>query len=229
LDYRTRIRVYLVLIAAGLVVVGWLYWDTYRYQRALSGDPAQKYSLYAPPQCAGDRICPVFVFVHGTGGSGRDYIEGWRPHADDEGFVLVCPTFRLGYQTLDDDEDEALLAILDEVAQHYSIAPKAFVSGFSGGAQFAHRFAFAHPDSTQAVAVHSAGWYDPPPVGARQVPFLVTVGLNDTRRIEWARWFAAGLEREGYDVTLVEIVGVGHSLSEQAIQETLTLFRRLNN
>jgi len=34
------------------------------------------------------------------------------------------------------------------------------------------------------------------------------------------------LKRGGYDVTLVEIEGVGHSLSGQAIQETLELFRR---
>jgi predicted esterase len=101
-------------------------------------------------------------------------------------------------------------------------------SGFSGGAQFAHRFAYAHPERTQAVAAHSAGWYDPPPSWARQVPFLVTVGLEDTQRVEWARWFARSLEREGYEVELVEIAGVGHSLSEEAIQETLVFFRRVN-
>jgi len=54
------------------------------------------------------------------------------------------------------------------------------VSGFSGGAQFAHRFAFAHPERVRAVAAHSAGSYDPPPARARHLPFLVTVGLNES-------------------------------------------------
>jgi pimeloyl-ACP methyl ester carboxylesterase len=106
----------------------------------------------------------------------------------------------------------------------------AAAQSFSGKKRrFAHRFAFAHPNRSQAVAAHSAGWYDPPPAGARAVPFLVAVGLSDATRIEWACWFAGSLQREGYDARLVEIAGVGHSLSEQAIQETLTLFRRLNN
>jgi poly(3-hydroxybutyrate) depolymerase len=225
--YRTRIRIYLVLITIGLATVGWLLWDTYRYGRTLETDRSQEYWLYAPSECSGEHTCPAFVFVHGTGGSGQIFIKLWRDYADTESFVLVCPTFPLGYQTLDGGEDEKLLAILDEVGQRYSIGTKAFVSGFSGGAQFAHRFAFAHPERTLAVAAHSAGWYDPPPASARGVPFLVTVGLEDTKRIEWARWFVRSLEQAGYDVTLVEIPGVGHSLSAQAIEATLVLFRRV--
>jgi predicted esterase len=220
MSYRARIPI-------GLTVVGWLAWDTNRYRRTLETDHSQEYWLYVPSQCTADRTCTAFVFVHGTGGSGQLFIKLWHDHADNEEFVLVCPTFPLGYQTLDGSEDEKLLAILDEVGQHQPIDNKAFVGGFSGGAQFAHRFAFAHPERTLAVAAHSAGWYDPPPKGARRMPFLVTVGLEDTKRIEWARWFSRRLEQEGYDVTLVEIPGVGHSLSEQAIQETLALFRRV--
>jgi poly(3-hydroxybutyrate) depolymerase len=204
-----------------------LLWDTYRYRCTLQTDRTQEYWLYVPEVCRGERVCPAFVFVHGTGGTGQGSLNLWREYADREEFVLVCPTFPLGYQTLDGGEDEKLIAILDEVGQRQPIANRAFVSGFSGGAQFAHRFAFAHPERTLAVAAHSAGWYDPPPRSARAVPFLVTVGLEDTKRVEWARWFARSLEREGYDVTLVEIPGVGHSLSARAIEETLVLFRRV--
>jgi predicted esterase len=182
-----------------------------------------------PAEWKKNQLCPVFVFVHGTGGSGRDCIKLWRGYADQDGFVAVCPQFQLGYQTLDGKEDEKLLAILDEVARQQATTSKAFVSGFSGGAQFAHRFAFAHPERVQAVAAHSAGWYDAPPQEARQIPFLVTVGLNDKKRIEWARWFTRSLKDAGYDAKLVEFEGVGHSLCEQAIQETMTFFRRFNH
>jgi pimeloyl-ACP methyl ester carboxylesterase len=77
--------------------------------------------------------------------------------------------------------------------------------GFSGGAQFAHRFAMLHPDCVAALVIASAGWYtfpvagDPFPYGlstgttdgqraaanlARflQIPTLTLVGERDTRR-----------------------------------------------
>lgn len=227
--YRTRIRIYLILIAVGLGFIGYMYWDTAHHRRTLATDPAQEYWLHVPRRCQHDGDCPAFVFVHGTGGSGRDFIKIWRRHADREGFIVICPTFPRGYQVLEGNEDVALIAILDEVGQRYPTAEGMFVSGFSGGAQFAHRFAFAHPEMVRAVAVHSAGSYDVPPARAQQVPFLVTVGSNDTTRLELARWFARKLNCRGYDVTLVEIEGVGHSLSEQAIQETIKLFRLMDN
>jgi poly(3-hydroxybutyrate) depolymerase len=155
---RTRIRVYLVLIpvliliVVGLSVVGYLCWDTSRHRRALTADPAQEYWLYVPGQCTADHPCPVFVFVHGTEGSGRDFIRTWRDPADREGFIVVCPTFSQGYQGLEGGEDEALIAILDEVGQRCPSTEGVIVSGFSGGAQFAHRFAFAHPERTRGGA-----------------------------------------------------------------------------
>jgi poly(3-hydroxybutyrate) depolymerase len=222
---RTRISVYLILIpifiliVVGLSVLGYLYWDTSRHRRTLAADPTQEYWLHVPGQCIADHPCPVFVFVHGTDGSGRDFIRTWRDHADGEGFIVVCPTFPQGYQGLEGGEDEALIAILAEVGQRYPTTEGAIVSGFSGEAQFAHRFAFAHPERTRAVAVHSAGSYDTPPEHTRHIPFLVTVGLND---------FAYKLKSEDYDVTVVKIEKVAHKLSKQAIQETIEFLRRVS-
>ncbi len=233
MSYRKRISIYLILIpiciliVVGLSIVGYLYWDTSPHRRTLAADPTQEYWLHVPAQCTADHPCPVFVFVHGTDGNGRDFIRTWRDHADREGFIVVCPTFPQGYQVLEGDEDEALIAILDEVGQRYPTTEGAIVSGFSGGAQFAHRFAFAHPERTRAVAVHSAGSYDPPLAEARRIPFLVTVGLNDTSRVEAAHSFAYKLKREDYDVTVVKIEKVGHKLSKQAIQETIEFIRRV--
>lgn len=226
---HTRLCIYLSLITLGLAAIGWRYWDLAgRYRHTLATDRSQTYWLHVPEPCAREHACPAFVFVHGTGGSGWNFIHIWRQHAERERFVLICPTFELGYQTLDGGEDETLIAILDEVRGRYGTPKQAFVGGFSGGAQFAHRFAFARPERVTGVAAHSARWYDEPPARARGVPFLVTVGLEDAPRIEWARWFARRLERAGYEVKLVEIPGVGHALSEPAIQATLKLFRQVN-
>ena len=226
--HRVRICIYLIIIIVGLGLIGYLYWDTARHRRTLATDPAQEYWLHVPHRCKDDRDCPAFVFVHGMGGSGRDFIKAWRSHADREGFILICPTFSPGYHLLEGDEDKALIAILQEVEQRYPIAKETFMSGFSGGAQFAYRFAFAHPDRVTAVATHSAGSYDPPPAHTRHIPFLVTVGLNDTSRVEAAHKFARKLRLENYDVTLIPIEKVGHRLSKQAIQETIEFLRRVN-
>ncbi len=121
--HRVRICIYLIIIIVGLGLIGYLYWDTARHRRTLATDPAQEYWLHVPHHCKDDRDCPAFVFVHGMGGSGRDFIKAWRSHADREGFILICPTFSPGYHLLEGDEDKALIAILQEVEQH-TLSPR---------------------------------------------------------------------------------------------------------
>ena len=40
-----------------------------------------------------------------------------------------------------------------------------YLTGYSGGAQFAHRYAFAYPRRVAALAVCAAGWYTFPDPG----------------------------------------------------------------
>ncbi len=85
--------------------------------------------------------------------------------------------------------------------------------GHSGGAQFVHRFAMAHPETVLGVSAHSAGsWacdggYGSIRKEARGVPFLISCGEKDTGlayegsphpRIEWFRLFEAGLKKGGF-------------------------------
>jgi pimeloyl-ACP methyl ester carboxylesterase len=78
------------------------------------------------------------------------------------------------------------------------------IVGFSGGAQFAHRFAFAHPREVKQLVVAAAGWYTLPDPRLRyphglapsarlpgglpnldeflRIPTRVMVGENDVRR-----------------------------------------------
>ncbi len=213
-------------------VAGWLglrQLELWPARHTLAANPAQEYYLYVP---AGQPVAPVFVAVHGTGGSGADMYRVWQPHAAREGFVLVCPSFRPGYQRLEAGADEGLTAILDEVAREHPAAcggRSVFLVGFSGGAQFVHRWTFRHPDRVCGVAALSAGAYDPPPVGARGVPFLVGVGSADTgppNRVTLARWFHGALVQAGYHADLRVYDGVGHWLCDAAIADTLAFYRR---
>lgn len=223
----------ILAVAALVVVAGWLALrrlEVWPARHTLAANPAQEYYLYVP---AGQPAAPVFVAVHGAGGSGADMYRVWAAHAEREGFVLVCPSFQAGYQRLEAGADEGLTAILDEVAREHPAARSrrpVFLVGFSGGAQFVHRWAFRHPDQVCGVAALSAGSYDPPPVGARGVPFLVTVGGADTgppNRVTLARWFHEALTKTGYRADLRVYDGVGHWLCDAAIEDTLAFYRRV--
>jgi len=199
-------------------------------RRVLAADPAQEYYLYVPPDRSAGRPAPVCVAVHGAGSDGAEMFRVWLPHAERESVALVCPSFAAGYQRLQAGADEALLAILDEVArEHPATGRPVFLVGFSSGAQFVHRWAFRHPDQVCGVTALSAGSYDPPPrEPTRKPPFLVAVGSADTgppNRVTLARWFHGALVKAGYHADLRVYDGVGHWLCEAAVEDVLAFYQ----
>lgn len=224
---RQRITLYLVLILAGLafLAVRWLT-GPWRYRHTLAGQPEQEYYLYVPSGYTADKPWPLFVFVHGSGGDGTNCWDIWRKYAHLEQFVLLCPTFRDNtFRILGNDQDRALIDMVAQTGQQYRLMERFFLTGFSAGAQFTHRFVFRHPALLCGAAVHSAGSYDPPPADeARGVPFVVTVGALDSRRLDLGRWFAGELARKGYTATLAVIPQAGHQWTQEATDRTMALF-----
>jgi len=51
-----------------------------------------EYYLYLPANYSSDRAWPVFVGVHGFGGSGLECLSMWQEYADAVEFILVCPS-----------------------------------------------------------------------------------------------------------------------------------------
>ena len=75
-------------------------------------------------------------------------------------------------------------AVLDALAQvkakYRSIDTDALLlQGFSGGAQFVHRFAIWKPERVTAVAVNSTSWFDAPDERSLLPAWLVTIGESD--------------------------------------------------
>jgi pimeloyl-ACP methyl ester carboxylesterase len=111
----------------------------------------------------------VFVTVHGISRNVDEHAALFAPYAERFGVVLVAPSFthvgHAGYQRLggkgrDRQDDAGLDAILEEVETLTGAdAGKFYLFGFSGGAQFAHRYTMAHPDRVARAAVAAAGWY----------------------------------------------------------------------
>jgi pimeloyl-ACP methyl ester carboxylesterase len=171
--------------------------------------PPQVYFAYIPS--SGARQAPVFVTVHGLSRNAREHAELFAPYCEEQGVVLVAPLFteeytrdfqRLGRQGRGARADLILETILEEFSMTTGAdTTKLHLFGFSGGAQFAHRFAMAHPHRVARAVVTSAGWYTFPdgevryPYGVRasrdlpdvrfdaeeflQVPITVIVGDQD--------------------------------------------------
>jgi pimeloyl-ACP methyl ester carboxylesterase len=177
-------------------------------------DPAQHYMLYLPG--SGGDNAPVFVTVHGLSRNAEEHANLFASYCEGLGVMLVAPLFgeeqsrdyqRLGRLGRGMRADVALDSILEEVILLTGAATAPIhLFGFSGGAQFAHRYAMAHPRRVARVVIASAGWYTFPdgrkryPYGIRasrdlpdvrfdseeflQVPIRVIVGDRDTSNVD---------------------------------------------
>lgn len=142
------------------------------YRSFGEGTPRQYY--YFVPADAGPDT-PVVVSVHGISLNAAEHMVRMRAVAERVGAAVIAPWFSRqhyrGYQKLlcrdgTTRADQALLDILDDVATRHGIdTSKVFLSGFSGGGQFAHRFALFHADRVVACATCAAGWYTHPTTG----------------------------------------------------------------
>lgn len=135
--------------------------------QSFPGSPTREYFTYVP-QCA-RASSPVVVLVHGITRNAAEHVFRFVGEAEKAGAILIAPLFTKQaygqYQQVVDRHggmraDLALFDILDAVADQTGASVKRIhLFGFSGGAQFAHRFMMLHPDRVAAIAVAAAGWY----------------------------------------------------------------------
>lgn len=136
-------------------------------KRTLDRDPRFAYYLYVPTHIETSR--PVFVTVHGISRNAREHAEQFAPVAERYGVVLVAPLFtrqrfpdyqRLGRIHRGERADVKLAELLDEVGLLTAAeTERVLLFGYSGGGQFVHRYAMAHPERVRAYVVGAAGWY----------------------------------------------------------------------
>lgn len=124
--------------------------------------------LFVPPP-PGPRPARVVVCVHGYTRQPMDQLRAFAPLAARRGRALVLPLFderrHRRYQQLlhprrGTRSDLGLLRALSRLAAASALDDgRLFLFGYSGGAQFVHRFALCHPGRTAALAIGAAGWY----------------------------------------------------------------------
>lgn len=140
--------------------------------RACRADRRCSYSIYVPssPACKPDGTRQLLVLVHGTDRRPEQLRDLYLPLAEELGCVLLAPLFPAA---LTDDEeahnfvflryrdirfDALLLSMVEEAVELFNVsAGKFWLAGFSGGAQFANRFAYLHASRLAGVSIASPG------------------------------------------------------------------------
>ena len=135
--------------------------------------PGMAYYVFVPLQLLLRRAteAPLIVSVHGSSRNARDYRDYFAKLAQANDAVVLAPLFPMdmtkpipdqAYTTLAPEPPRAdlvLIDMIDELAQLLSMRfSKTLMFGFSGGAQFAHRFCYLHPERVQAVSIGAPGF-----------------------------------------------------------------------
>ncbi|NJS15380.1 MAG: alpha/beta hydrolase [Sphingopyxis sp.] len=153
---------------------------------------------------------PVLFVVHGISRNAAEIAARFAENPAFNGWNIVAPLFEKGrfgkYQQMvarpgQTRSDIAMLALAAAMRDDYGLdCDLLSLFGFSGGAQFVHRFAMLYPEYVRSVVSVSAGWYLMPqqdlpwPFGmgegcpaeprlraALSVPMTVIVGDHDLR------------------------------------------------
>lgn len=175
------------------------------------------YFLYIPSTYKQNREkrYSLVVLIHGTNRSVQRYRDEFINFAEKEEVIVLVPVFPAGITEPDDLSsykfikshgiryDHVLLEMIEELNKKYRINKDTFLLyGFSGGAQFVHRFYYLYPGRLKAISIGAPGrityldakkeWYlgvrnfkqefnqDIDFESLKKVPVQMVVGENDT-------------------------------------------------
>lgn len=194
------------------------------FKKVLSGEAIWSYLVRLPEDYSKDKKHVLCIVVHWRTGTADEQIHQWEFLASKSGYVLLSPQFEEGYQELVHGEDERLIRMISEAQKEFSVDPdRIFLVGYSGGAEFVHRFALKHPQYAKAACVIGGENYVmlPGPKAGR-VRYYVAVGKKDDRR-QATLFFYQRLKKKGYDVSFQDYPSVGHELNA-SIREMVVRF-----
>lgn len=220
-----------VLVAAAVWLVTFI-------QNSVPKDPAEywhnqpvEYYLYAPENYSADREWPLFVGIHGAGGSGLDCWNMWQSQAEKEGFILLCPSIPGDtYGFRQDVGENTVWNAIGEAKKEYRIRNRMFLAGFSAGAFFIQGFDYHYSQYVSGLAILSSGMYLDPRMFPELIPVTVVIGdADDSTAVQTSQLFVNGLQQYGFDVHYELMPGVGHTFTNTAQKLTIDLFRKTMN
>ncbi len=156
----------------------------------------------------------ILVSVHGVTRNAIEHCVKFARNFPLDNIVFVAPLFSkerfkkfqiLGKDTDGYRPDQALNEILKEIRSKYNInTGKIILSGYSGGGQFAHRYAMIYPQEIKKLVLMAPGWYTFPdenieypegigansefadlvinPANLLDIPINIIIGKQDIKR-----------------------------------------------
>ncbi len=232
------------------------------------GLPAYGYAPTAKPTAG--KTYWLVIGVHGVGGEGQGAGGAAKLASQFDDVIVLGPTFidagvvarkaqrpteiQDYYQVAGPAHTAKLDALIEQVGKVWPIQSRVILHGFSGGAQFVHRYAMAHPDKVAGVAAHSGGTWstldgeekkigdftlsDKINPAAKGIPFVVSCGEADQEfsskgaklnRINGAKKFAADLKSLEFDVELKTWPRIGHQYTPGAYEQTRALVAKIRD
>jgi len=189
--------------------------------------------LYVPRSYSSSNPAPLFVGLHGSGGS-ADTWSGFETYAEERGFVLLAPESRSGTWDVADvgyfgPDVEFIDTALAHTFERCRIDPaRIALAGFSDGASYALSLGVSNGDLFTHLIAFSAGFYalTAPVVGKPRVyqshgtadgvlPFSYGLDISEL------------LREQGYDVTFEQFDG-GHVVPYDISQNALDWFLALS-
>jgi poly(3-hydroxybutyrate) depolymerase len=153
---------------------------------------------------------PAVVFLHGSAGNFKGYLQVWKPIADSAGFVLVAPSFGFGNWHMPGGMEAIERARKHALDQLGADPKRVYLAGLSNGGRGVTR-------AIQSLVPGQTPWAGVILISAvmekgvirgasafRGLPVLVVFGKRDDR-IPWS-YVEGGLEAlrgEGADLTLL--------------------------
>lgn len=169
-------------------------WEVRHQPAPIAGLPECWLALPRDP----DPAARPLVAVHGIHRDAQGQARRLAAAASAAGRIVIAPLFDRrrypNYQQpiLRQRADIALLELIAQLQGRGLIHGRRFdLAGYSGGAQFAHRFAMLHPHRVGRLTLTAAGWYTLP---HGQAPYPYGLGRPERRQPAWTPLIAQGID-----------------------------------
>ncbi len=175
------------------------------------------YSTYVPEKYDPKRAWPLVLALHGSVGSGAEYLLTWLRPAKSHGYIVLSPkslerTWSIEQPALD---IRSILVMLTELTRAYNIdTNRLFVSGLSDGGTFSYALGLHCPHLFAGIAPIASALPPQYPLGrAKNLPVLLVHGKQDSIfPVASARAAHARFQDHQFkDVSYIELSDWGHA------------------
>lgn len=204
-----------------------------------SSNEKLEYYFYVPKNTLNrNEPSPLLVCIPGLSASGKGFVNiSFKQFALKENFIIIAPSFkfnredwnaRKSYQYPEKWSGNALISIIKQINKHGYKTQDTYLYGFSAGAQFATRFALWKPHYCKAVIAHARGGEYIKPLIHMNTKFFLTVGKQDTSRIENAEVFYYSCEWLNIHA-VYKLYNCGHTIPEEQITDSIQFIQNVKN